>query len=178
MLTFSSLGGSGIRITGGAIVAAVFPEKPVAASINLLPVPEEGWQEGVVSWPGEYDYNGVTVRGIGQQDGQQVSYLVEADDVRCAFPSSPLQEWKDEDIERLGGVHILVLPAENPKVSQKLLEDVDPRMLILVPDAKGNMDPEVLKACGATGKEHVSEIKVKGSFPAEGREVVVFGKEL
>ena len=62
------------------------------------------------------------------------------------------------------------------KASQKLLEDVDPRMLILVPSEKGKMDPEVIKACGAQGKELVDELKVKGSFSAEGREVVVFGK--
>ena len=176
MLTLSSLGGTGVRIAGGAKNLSVFPAKPNASDINLLPAPEEELKEGMVSWPGEYDYAGITVRGIGQMDGQQISYLVEVDSTRCAFPASPLQEWKDEDIEKLGDVHILVLPAENPKLSQELLEDVDPRMLILVPGVGGKIDPEVVKACGATGKEHVSDIKVKGSFSAEGREVVVMEK--
>ncbi len=176
MLTLSHLGGSSVRITGGPKVVSVFPEKPNTSDINLLPSPEEDLKEGVVSWPGEYDYAGITVRGIGQVEGQQISYLVDVDGTRCAFPSVPLQEWKDEDIERLGDVHILVLPGENSKVSQKLLEDVDPRMLVLVPGANGKIDPEVLKACGAQGKEVVTEIKAKGSFSAEGREVIVFGR--
>lgn len=176
MLTLSSLGGSGVRITGGPKPAAVFPSKVSASDIALLSAPQEERQENVVSWPGEYDYAGITIRGIGQSEGQQVSYLIEIDGVRCAFLSSPLREWKDEDIEKLGDIHILVLPAENPKVAQTLLEDIDPRMLILVQGKNGKVDPEVIKHCGGQGKDVVSELKVKGSFPAEGREVVMFGK--
>lgn len=173
MLTFTPLTGSGVRVAGGPKPVAIFPSKPAAADVNLLVSPEEEFTEGVVSWPGEYDIAGMTVRGIGHLDGQEVSYLLDVDGVRSAFPASPLQEWKDEDIERLGDVHILVLPAENPKASQKLVEDVDPRMLILVAGKDGKLDPEVLKVCGAQGKEHVSEIKQKGAFGAEGREVVI-----
>ncbi|MBI5155690.1 hypothetical protein HZA45_00290, partial [Candidatus Peregrinibacteria bacterium] len=132
MLTFTPLTGSGVRVAGGPKPVAIFPSKPAAADVNLLVSPEEEFTEGVVSWPGEYDIAGMTVRGIGHLDGQEVSYLLDVDGVRSAFPASPLQEWKDEDIERLGDVHILVLPAENPKASQKLVEDVDPRMLIIV----------------------------------------------
>lgn len=175
MLTFSSLGGQGIRITGGSKPVSVYPMKKTEGDVTILPAPEEEMTESTVSWPGEYDYAGITVRGIGHSDGQQISYLVDVDGTRCAFPSSPLQEWKDEDVEKLGDVHILVLPAESPKVAQTLLEDVDPRMLILVPGKNGKMDSEVVKHCGGQGKEAVSDVKVKGSFPAEGREVIVFG---
>lgn len=175
MLTLSHLSGPSVRISGGAKAVSAFPSKAASGDINLIAAPEEDLKESTVSWPGEYDEAGITVRGIGQTEGQHVSYMVEIDGTRIALPASPLQEWKDEDIEKLGDIHILVLPAENPKVSQKLLEDVDPRMLILVPGSTGKMDAEVTKACGATGKETVSDIKIKGSFAAEGREVVVFG---
>lgn len=175
MFTLSPLSGSGVRMTGAEKALSIFPAKQRPDDINLISAPEESMTEGVVSWPGEYDMAGITIRGIGHSDGQQVSYLVENDGIRCAFPSTPLQEWKDEDIERLGDVHILVLPAENPKACQKLLEDVDPRMLVIIPGGNGKMDHEVIKACGAAGKEVVSEAKIKGSFAAEGREVLVFG---
>lgn len=175
MLTFSHLGGQGVRITGGAKPVSVYPPKINAADISLMPAPEEDQRENVVSWPGEYDYAGITIRGIGHSEGQQVSDVVEIDGVRCAFPSSPLQEWTDADIGKMGDVHILVLPAENPKVAQSLLEDVDPRLLILVPGKNGKLDPEVVKHCGGTGKAPVDEFKVKGTFSAEGREVMVFG---
>jgi len=37
------------------------------------------------------------------------------------------------------------------------------------------VNPDVLKGAGAQGKEVVKEYKQKGSFPAEGRDVVVLG---
>ena len=174
MLTFSHIGGQGVRITGGPKAVSVYPSKTNAADISLMPAPEEDTKENVVSWPGEYDYAGITVRGIGHSEGQQVSYTVDIDGIRCAFLSSPLQEWTDADIERMGDVHVLVLPAEHLKVAQALLEDVDPRMLILVSGKNGKLDPEVMKHCGGTGKAPMDEIKIKGAFPAEGREVMVF----
>lgn len=152
-----------------------FPDKLAAGSINLIQSPQENPNREQLSWPGEYDVAGITVRGIGQMEGQKVSYLVEADNTRIAFPSPPLDVWEDTDIERLGDVHVLVLPAEDVKLCQKLIDDIDPRVLILVPGADGSLHPEVLKAAGAADKEHVSEYKLKGSLPQEGREVVVFG---
>jgi hypothetical protein len=175
MLTFSHLQGSSVRVTGGGIPVVSFPDKIVDGAVNLLPSPQEFPSREQLSWPGEYDVAGVTIRGIGQQEGQKVSYVVESDGVRIAFPNSPLEAWDDADIERMGEVQVLVLPAEDPKLCQALLDELDPRVLIIVPTAGGSLHPDVLKACGAADKEHVSEYKLKGAMPAEGREVVVFG---
>ncbi len=175
MLTFTHLKGSSIRVVGGGIPVVSFPEKIVEGSVNLLPSPQEFPNREQLSWPGEYDVAGVTVRGIGQQEGQKVSYAVEADGVRIAFPSTPLEAWDDADIERMGEVQVLILPAEDPKLCQSLLDELDPRVLIIVPAADGTLHPDVLKSCGAADKEHVSEYKLKGAMPAEGREVIVFG---
>lgn len=152
----------------------VFPEKPQKDMLSLLSSPQETPSREVISWPGEYDIAGITVRGIGQKEGQKVSYVMVVDDVRFAFPASPLEDWSDEDIERLGDIHVLVLPAEDVKRCQTLLDEIDPRVLFIVPAADGSLHPDVLKACGAADKEHVKEFKLKGSFGAEGREVVVF----
>jgi len=175
MLTFTHLAGSSIRIIGGGIPIVSFPAKPVDGSMNLIASPQEFPSREQLSWPGEYDIAGVTVRGIGQQEGQKISYVAEADGLRIAFPATPLESWSDADIERMGEVQVLVLPAEDPKLCQALLDELDPRVLIIVPAADGNLNPDVLKACGAVDKEHVSEYKLKGALPQEGREVIVFG---
>lgn len=175
MLTFTHLESQSVRVTGGEMPVVSYPAKPVSGAINLLPSPEANPSREMLSWPGEYDVAGITVRGIGQLDGQKVSYVVEVDNIRIAFPAAPLEAWDDTDIERLGEVQVLVLPSDDVKLCQKLLDDVDPRVLILVPAADGTIHPDVLKAAGAADKERVSEHKIKGSLPSEGREVVVFG---
>lgn len=175
MLTFTHLDGSSVRVTGAGKAFVAFPAKPAKGEINLLSKPQEDFDQEMVCWPGEYDIAGVTIRGIGHDDGQQVSYAVEADGYRIAFPSTPLTEWTDSDLEKLGDIHVLVLPAEDAKKAFKLVEDIDPRLLIIVPGPDGKTDQELIKQCGAVGKEIVSDHKLKGSLPAEGREVVVFG---
>lgn len=172
MLTFTPLKGSGIKIAGGAKPVAVFPDELLKDAINLVPAPEETPDQSRLSWPGEYDVAGITVRGIGHQEGQRVSYVFTIDDTRIAAPCSPIEEWHEHEIELLGSVDVLILPAEDPKKAQMLIDEVDPRAIILVPGSDGKMDQDVVKLCGAVGKEQVSEYKLKG-LPAEGREVVV-----
>lgn len=175
MLTFNYLGQGSVKVSGGAMPVVSFPQKAVSGAINLFASPQESPSRELLSWPGEYDIAGVTVRGIGQLEGQKVSYAVEIDSIRIAFPASPLEAWDDTDLEHLGDIHILVLPAEDPKFCQKLIDDIDPRILMLVPAADGTLNQDVLKAAGAVGNEQVSEYKQKGGLPQEGREVVVFG---
>lgn len=174
-LTFTSLGGSTLKCSGGPMPLVVFPAKIQDGMLNFMPSPQESPSREVISWPGEYDVAGITVKGIGQKEGQKVSYVIDIDNIRFAFPASPLEDWSDEDIERMGEVHVLVLPAEDVKRCQTLLDEIDPRMLFIVPAADGSLHPDVLKACGAAGKEQVKEFKLKGAFGVEGREVVVFG---
>ena len=177
MLTFTSLGKTGIRIVGAGRNVSVFTEQAKESSdLLLLSSPEEEPKGDTISWPGEYDMTGITIRGIGHEEGQQVSYLAIVDGVRCAFLSVPLRDWSEAQLERLGDIDLLILPAQDGKIAQKLVDDIDPRILILTPDEKGKIDPDMLKSCGAQGKEHVKEFKLKGALPAEGREVVVFGE--
>ncbi|MBI2523630.1 hypothetical protein HYW11_00210 [Candidatus Peregrinibacteria bacterium] len=165
---------AGLVCSGSPKSFAVFPRSTVEADLTFLSVPEEEVREGRISWPGEYDIAGMAIRGIGQNEGQQVSYIVSLQDIRCAFLSSPLGEWSEEASAQLGNIDLLVLPGEHAKTIQKLLDAVDPRLLFLLP-SKDGIDREVLKVCGAEGKEHVTEYKLKGALPVEGREVVVFG---
>jgi hypothetical protein len=175
MLTFTHIDGPTIRVTGAAKPIVAFPAKHAEGEISLISSPQDEFNHDIVCWPGEYDIAGITIRGIGQDEGKQVSFSVEADGYRIAFPSTPLQEWTDSDLEKLIDIHVLVLPAEDVKKAVRLLEEIDPRLLFIVPGKDGTHDQDVLKQCGAVGKEHVSEYKLKGALSAEGREVVVFG---
>ncbi len=171
MLTFSLLPSGGYRIAGGKKDVAVFPaDKDQKDMLVLMPAPEETPTPGVISWPGEYNEAGISIRGIGHDEGQQVSYVAEIDGIRCGLLSSPLCDWSDKQIELVGDLHVLMIPAEDPKLVQKLVDEFDPRVLILIPSKhKGDL-PGLSKSLGV--KETVSEYKVK-SLPAEGRETVV-----
>lgn len=174
MLVFAAQKDAGLLCSGGDRPLRIYPPSGGAdpKAITLLSHPEEEPKAGVFSWPGEYDVAGMSLRGIGYAEGRQVSFVGIVNGVRCAFLSSPLQEWSDHALELLGDVAILAVPAEKPKILQKILDEVDPRILVIVPTA-GKMDPEALNVCGAKGIEPALEYKLKGSLPAEGREVVV-----
>ena len=174
MITLS-LTKDGLALVLGKSTLLLYPRAPKPDTLSLLREPEEAPSRDVVSWPGEYDVSGVSIRGIEHREGQFVSYVLTAEGVRIAAPSSPLEEWTDLVIELLGDVHVLLLPAADPKICQRLLDEVDPRMLILLPADDGALHPDVLKMCSATEKAPVNEIKLKGSFAAEGRDVAVMG---
>jgi hypothetical protein len=174
MLTFTSTKNAVLRCSGGEKPLEVFPSGDQASdAINLLSTPEEMQSDGAFSWPGEYNRSGVTIRGIGHGEGEQVSFVSEIAGVRVAFLSAPLQEWNDHNLELLGDVDILVLTSENPKLIQKLLDEIDPRVLILKPSGDKKIDEEVVGICGAQDAEVTNEFKLKGSLPAEGRQMVV-----
>ena len=176
MLTFSSLGGQTIKVVNGGKKLVVFPEKAdPQMDLSLLAHPEEKPADGAISWPGEYDYGGVAVRGIGHGEGDRVSYVVEVDDIRCVFLSSPLEEPSDYMLELLGDVDILFLPADDAKLAQKIIDQLDPRALVPLQTKDKETFSELLDKCGAQGKGAESELKIKGrsGLRAEGREVVI-----
>jgi len=176
MITFSKLSDAGVLCVFAKKKIAVFPgeKDKTDADISVFSSPDEDPAANTVSWPGEYDFDGVSVRGIGHDEGKFVSYVMQADDVRCAFLSAPLHDWTDHELELLGNVDVLVIAAEEPKLVQKLVDEIDPRIFIPL-EVKGQEKAytEILKNSGAQGVEEVKEYKQKGALPAEGREVVV-----
>lgn len=176
MLTYTSLGAATVQLANGKKTLLVFPGKTVPKDVLALrSAPEEQPVAGTISWPGEYDLDGVAIHGIGHGEGSKVSFVVEIDGVRTAFIASPLHDWTDYELELLGEIDVLVLPAEDVKIAQKIIDEVDPRVLIPLPTKEGGDFKELLGICGATGKESVDEYKLKSksALPAEGREVVV-----
>ena len=140
----------------------------------LLPAPSESTEPWIVSWPGEYDFNGIAIHAIGQAEGKQISYLVMAEGLRTGFLSSPLRDWTEQEIEQLGDLDILVIPADDAKLVQKIVEEVDPPVVIPLRTKDEKTFQEVLRACGAKDEAPVKEVKLKKSgLPVDSRVVYV-----
>lgn len=176
MIVFSPKPSAACSVSSGTVTFDVFPASPGKDVWSLLSHPqEELTDKKIVSWPGEYDFTGITVRGIGQEDGRQISYTCSADNVRCAFIDGPILEWTDTDIERLGDIDVLVIAADSPKKVLTLVEAVDPRVIVLFKVKDGDL-AGTAKACGVAKVEPVAEFKVKpGSLPQDTRQTVVLG---
>jgi len=176
MMTFTYHGGTTIHIGNGKRNITVFAEKgtkPKEGELIFFGSPEEEPNEGCISWPGEYDINAVAIQGIGHEEGARISWALGIDGVRCAFISSPLHDWTDFELELLGDVDVLVIPCDSTKTLQKLVDAVDPRVLIPLDTAGVDKFQEALRVCGVQGKEAVDSYELKGSLPSEGREVVI-----
>ena len=173
----ASLGGQTLRCILGKTTFIIFPASAGKNipddTVVLLAHPEEEPAQGVISWPGEYDFSGVLVRGLGHEDGRQVSYVVVSEGTRLAFLSAPLHKLADYELAQIGDIDVLAIPCDDTKLVQELIDAIDPRVLIPLATKDEKTFQEVLKVCGAAGKETVEEYKLKGSLPAEGREVVL-----
>jgi len=174
MITIKSLGGASLWLDINGVTVTAFPKEVSGKTdITLLGSPEEEVATGTVSWPGEYDIKGVAIRGIGHDEGQRVSFVLDDSKVRIAFVSSPLHVWSDYNLQLLGDVDILCLPADDAKIAHKFIDEVDPRILIPLPTSDEATFIELLKIVGAQDKEIEAEYKLKGGLPVEGREVVI-----
>lgn len=177
MITFKALKDGACSVTTTSASFDVFPEKTGKDTWTFLSHPEEERaNKKIVSWPGEYDFAGISVRGVGQESGRQVSYVCHTEAIRIAFVDEPVLEWTDSDIEKIGEIDVLVVAADNPKKVLALVEAVDPRVIILFETEKGDL-AGTAKVCGMTKVETSADYKVKaGSLPQDSRQVVVLGE--
>lgn len=88
--------------------------------------------------PGEYDLKDVTVTGIPlKQDNKYVSvFLIESEDIRI-LNLSHIKDWnmKEEEIESLGEIDILILPVGGNTVlsasqASKVVNEIEPKIVI------------------------------------------------
>ncbi|HMR55332.1 MAG TPA: MBL fold metallo-hydrolase [Candidatus Doudnabacteria bacterium] len=93
----------------------------------------------LISDPGEYDLKGVTVTGIPllQDEGRYVTvYLIESEDISI-LNLTHVREWniKQDDLEDLGEIDILILPVGSnsvltPKLASQIAHDIEPKIVI------------------------------------------------
>ena len=177
MLTFRANGTSSVTCVSPQGSLQVFPaEAPKKAlpenTYCLLSTPEKTSAKSTISWPGEYDYNGLAIKGLGTES--QVSYILTTEGLRCGFLSAPLGDWGEPELEKLGDLDILVIAAEDAKKVQHIVEEVDPPVVIPLRGKDEKTYQEVLRLCGAKDSEPVKEVKLKKSgLPTDARVVYV-----
>jgi len=92
----------------------------------------------MVSDPGEYDVKGVTVTGLPLKQGDKyiTVYLIESEDIKI-LNLSHISEFnmKEEDVEGLGEIDILILPVGGNGVldasdAAKVVNEIEPKIVI------------------------------------------------
>jgi L-ascorbate metabolism protein UlaG (beta-lactamase superfamily) len=93
----------------------------------------------LINDPGEYDLKGVTVTGIPllQDENRYVTvYLIESEDISI-LNLTHIREWniKQDDLEDLGEIDILILPVGSnsvltPKLASQIAHDIEPKIVI------------------------------------------------
>lgn len=137
--------------------------------------------------PGEYDLKGVTIAGIPlkQGDSYVTIYLIEAEDLKILFLAH-ISDFniKQEDLESLGEIHILMLPVGGESVMSaskavEVINAVDPKVVIPTyykstgVTTKLDTIDKFLKEYGTTG-ESMEKLSIKKKeLPTEGTRVVI-----
>jgi len=124
--------------------------------------------------PGEYDLKGVAVTGIPlKQEDKNVSvFLIESEDMRV-LNLTHIKEWnmKEEELESLGEIDILILPVGGNTVlsasqASKIVNEIEPKIVIpshyKMPDLIFDLDPldKFIKEMGGE-KEEMEKLTVK-----------------
>ncbi len=137
--------------------------------------------------PGEYDIKGVTITGIPlkQEDRYVTVFLIESEDLRI-LNLTHIKDFnmKEDEIEELGEIDILVLPVGGNTVlsasaASKVVNEIEPKIVIpshyKMPDLIIDLDPldKFIKEMGGK-KEEMEKLTVKRKDLAEeGTRVVV-----
>lgn len=92
----------------------------------------------LINDPGEYDVKGVTITGLPLKQGERyvTAYLIETEDIKI-LNLSHIKEFnmKEEDIEDLGEIDILIVPVGGGDVldaseAAKVVNQVEPKLVI------------------------------------------------
>lgn len=103
-----------------------------------------GGEPFLITEPGEYEAKGVYVRGIrtfhdtveGKERGTNTAYMIQVEDIRIAHLGDfGEQEMREETLEELGDVDILMIPVGGTytvdgKTAGKIVKQIEPRFVI------------------------------------------------
>lgn len=102
-----------------------------------------GGEPFVISGPGEYEVEGISVFGVstfhdqkrGSERGQNTAYLIEMDGLRICHLGDLGHKLEDKQLEELNGVDILLIPAGGfytigPTEAAQVVSQLDPKIVI------------------------------------------------
>ena len=127
---------SGLTPPRGAGDIIILAEKNNKLYTSISGISGEPFQ---VTDPGEYDIKGVTITGIPlkQDEGRYVTiYLIESEGLSI-LNLTHIREWniKQDDLEDLGEIDILILPVGSnsvltPKLASQIVHEIEPKIVI------------------------------------------------
>jgi len=132
-------------------------------------------EDFLIQTPGEFERRSVFVQGIPLGEGQRPVYTINTEEMTLCYTNGLNQDLDEEVIKLIGDIDILFVPlGENNSLSvkqaQKLISDIDPR--IVIPMLYANID-EFKSAEGITDGE-VDQLKVKkADLPEEERKFYI-----
>lgn len=155
-----------------------------------------------IEGPGEYEVKGVTVRGIqtyhdeseGKERGLNTIYMIEIEGIKiCHIGDFGEKEMRDETLEKIGDVDILMIPVGGParaaagghytidgEGAAKIVSKIEPRIVIpmhyKIPGLKAQLDSaeKFLKEMGAKNADAEEKLVIKAKdLPQEETRVVV-----
>lgn len=147
----------------------------------------------IIREPGEYEVKNVFIYGIpsyhdkteGKERGDNIIYLVEAEDMKIAHLGDLGQaSLTDDQLERLDGIDVLLIPIGgdatiNAKEAVDIINQIEPRIVVPMhyktADLKLNLDglDKFCKEIGVCKKEAVDKLKLaKKDLPIEEMEVI------
>ena len=146
----------------------------------------------VVQGPGEYEVAGITVLGWptfhdrvqGSDLGRNTVYLLEVDDVRVCHLGDLGHKLRDQDIEILGTIDILLVPVGGGKsldatAAAEVVRQLEARYVVpmhyALPSVKKDLEPveRFLKEMGVQAPEALGRLSVQASSSGDADTKVV-----
>jgi L-ascorbate metabolism protein UlaG (beta-lactamase superfamily) len=126
----------------------------------------------IINDPGEYDVKGVTVTGLPLKQGDRyvTVYLIESEDIKILNLGHIMEfDMKEEDVEGLGGIDVLLLPVGGNGVldasaAAKVVNEIEPK-IVIPSHATGKLDTFVKEMGGKS--ETMDKLMLKKKDLAE-----------
>ncbi|MBI2466156.1 MAG: MBL fold metallo-hydrolase [Candidatus Sungbacteria bacterium] len=118
----------------------------------------------VINNPGEYDIKGFFVLGFGDF-AENIAYIIEAEGVKICYLTGLNKELSDVQLEALSEVDILAIDvgetSETNEVAAKIVNQVEPRMVVPIGYNAAGKPTTFLKEMGASEAETQNKLNIK-----------------
>jgi len=172
------LGGSSFRIKTKKAILVTDPIKKTVADIVIVsrrneekinPALVKGTANRpspfVLPGPGEYEISEVSI--LGRKWKESLVYIIQAEEIRIAFLGDFQEKLKDEQLEEINGVDVLLVCSEVTEV----VNQIEPKIVI---PAMEN-PKKFLKNLGLEEIPPLSKLVINSQNLPEEREVVILG---
>ncbi|MDP3953676.1 MAG: MBL fold metallo-hydrolase [bacterium] len=147
-MVISLLGSSGVKCQVADFSLVVEPTAKKRGNIMLSTTTDFfldplSSEDNLISGPGEYEVEGVRIKGINlpheaNKDNGKAAYSVRFDDIRLGFLPSLSHNLEDTELDMLGEIDILLFDVERSTLDGKeiasLIKKIEPRMVVAVSD--------------------------------------------